>query len=247
MTKTAPNVKIAERTLGVFEAFARLRKPASLSEISEALDIPVSSCFGLLRTIEAKGYLQSLRPRGGYYPTRRMLNLVTIIAEHDPIGQRLEDKLVALRDETGETVVVGRLRDAEVLYVDVRESPASIRYSAEVGETRSLHANSIGKALLAEMTDAARASLIASLPLTHLTEATLTTPEALEADIAFSKQRGWFLNVAESSREVSAIACSILLEGQTLGLSVVGPRERILANLNDLAAALLRTRDQIIA
>ena len=241
MKKPTPAVKIADRTLDLFEVFARLKKPASLSELAEELGIPVSSCFGLIHTIEARGYLHALRPRGAYYPTNRMLNIARTISRHNPLGETLGHLLAALRDETGETVVLGHRRGTEVVYLDVYEPPNSIRYTAEVGETRALHANSIGKALLAQMSRADRDLLLQGMPLTRMTDATLTDITAIEADLAEGESRGWFQNIAESSLDVSAVAWGVRLGGEPYGVSVVGPRERMLPVLEQTARALRET------
>ena len=60
------NVKTAGRTLDLFEAFARERKPLSLSQLARAIGAPVSSCFGIVRTLEARGYLYEVKARGGF-------------------------------------------------------------------------------------------------------------------------------------------------------------------------------------
>ena len=68
------DVKTAGRTLDLFEGFAELWGPASLSEVSRQLRIPMSSCFCLVRTVENRGYLYATRARGPLYPTRRLLS-----------------------------------------------------------------------------------------------------------------------------------------------------------------------------
>ena len=59
-------VKTADRTLEVFELFAQERQPLSLSDIARLLQIPISSCHDLVRTLQARGYLYELGPRAGY-------------------------------------------------------------------------------------------------------------------------------------------------------------------------------------
>src|SRR3989304_2727868 len=64
------HVKTAGRPLDLFEAFAREGKPLSLSQLARAINAPVSSCFGIVRTLQARGYLYEVKARGGFYPTK---------------------------------------------------------------------------------------------------------------------------------------------------------------------------------
>lgn len=221
------DVKTAARVLDLFEAFAALGRPASLSELARRLDIPVSSCFGLLRTIENRGYLYSLKPRGGVYPTKRLLQIARSIAAHDPVAERVAPILTELRDATGETAVLAKRSGARVLYLDVVESDNRIRYTAEPGEIREMHSNSIGKVLLAFMPDDERDKLIDELTYTRLTPATLTTRRELEADLAKIRERGWSQNFGESVSDVWALAVPVTIAGDLYGISLVGPMHRV--------------------
>src|SRR5688500_2352238 len=99
-------VKTAARTLDLFEAFAEARTPMTLTEIAARIDSPVSSCHALMRTLQARGYLYVLSQRRRCYPTRRLLDIAAAIAGHDPIVEKLRPAMEALRDRTGETVIL---------------------------------------------------------------------------------------------------------------------------------------------
>jgi DNA-binding IclR family transcriptional regulator len=238
--------KMAAHALDLFEAFAALRRPASLSELAQQLGMPVSSCFGLVRTIEARGYLYSLKPRGPLYPTRRLLRIMGVIAAHDPLTARVSETLQALRDACGETVVIGKLRDREVLYVDVFESPHAIRYMPHPGDTRALHANSLGKALLGTLSPAILEKMLPSLSYRPFTDRTLTSHQALAADIAISRDRGWYGNFRESVEDLCAVARPLLINGQPFAVSIAGPDHRMQpAALDSHLAALARACEVI--
>jgi DNA-binding IclR family transcriptional regulator len=69
-------MRTVDRTLEIFEAFAEAKRPLSLSELARMIDMPVSSCHGLLRTLQKSGYMFALEVRRRYYPTRRLLRSV---------------------------------------------------------------------------------------------------------------------------------------------------------------------------
>lgn len=235
------DVKTAGRTLDLFEAFESLRRPASLSELAAIIGMPVSSCFALVRTIERRGFLYSIRPRGPIYPTGRLLKAALTIRENDPIAQRVAAHLTALRDRSGETVVLGVLLGEDVLYVDVFEAPHVIRYSPKPGERRPAHANSIAKAILGEMAPEGRRSVLKKLRYEKLTAKTLLAPEELEAEVLRGSRRGWYANIGESAPDLTAVAGPLLINGDLFGVSIAGPTSRIRPKMKQLVDMLQRT------
>lgn len=221
------NVKTATRTLDVFEAFARQARPLSLSELSRLLEIPISSCFGLVRTLENRGYMYEVRRRGGFYPTQRLFDIAQTVRANDPVLDRLQPVLAGLREATQETVVVGKLQGPRVVYLDVIQSPHQVRYVAHAGEFREPHANSAGKALLGSLTEVERDEFLHGYKLTRFTPNTLVTRKALEADLAASQERGWYANVSESVSDLIGVACPLRIEGEAYSISIAGPRERM--------------------
>lgn len=151
------SVKTALRVIEIIETYAREKRALPLSELARLLDVPVSSCLALIRTLTGLGYLYETGRRQGYYPTGRLLAMAQRIARADPVLDRVYPSLVELRDATKETVVFAKLsQDARVVYLDVLDSPHTIRYAPVAGEFKSIHANSLGKALISLLDEPAR-------------------------------------------------------------------------------------------
>jgi len=175
-SSTHDPVKTAARTLDVFEIFAKVRDPMTLTELAARLGSPVSSCHALVRTLQARGYVYVLDARKRVYPTKRMLAVAQQIALNDPILERIGPVLEALMQETGETVILGKRQGDAVTYLDVIEGRQTIRYAANPGDTKPLHASAIGKAMLGTLDDADLSRLLKRLALPKVTAQTLTTP-----------------------------------------------------------------------
>ncbi|MEQ8660472.1 MAG: IclR family transcriptional regulator C-terminal domain-containing protein [Gammaproteobacteria bacterium] len=234
---TPPRGRSTRRALAIFEAFETHRRPLSLSELARAARLPVSTCHAALRALEEAGYLCQLEGRG-IYPTRRLGDLADTIRAHDPIARRLEPRLARLREETGETVILGtRQRDA-VQYLLVLESAQSIRYSARAGACKPLHSSAIGKVLLGALDAAALARWLASHALPAVTARTLTTAAALAADLARSRAQGYYLTRGENVADVMAVAAPLAFGQALFGVAVAGPVPRMEAALAAHVAAL---------
>jgi DNA-binding IclR family transcriptional regulator len=240
-------VKTADRTLDVFEAFAAVREPLALSELAQRVGIPMSSCFALVRTLQQRGYLYLPAARGGLYPTKKMAELTAAIATHDPLLERIAPVLARVRDETGETAMFSKLQGAQIIYLDVCESQQSIRYITRTGDFKTVYAGSVGKAILGLMPPAERDTLLSGLALVPLTPRTITSREALEAELAASERRGWYANVGESISDLMGVAVALRIGSGYFGLSVAGPLPRIQARAEAHAKVLDAARTAIIS
>jgi DNA-binding IclR family transcriptional regulator len=234
-------VKSADRTVQILEAFAAAGEPLGIAELARRLAIPVSACYGLMRTLELRGYLYELGLRKGWYPTLRWLQKARAVAEHDPMLERVAPLLDELCAATGETVVLGKRSGSMVTYLNVAESANSIRYSAQVGERKPLHSSSAGKALLGAMPPTERAALLDTLKLPRVTPGTIVRRDLLEKDLAAGAKRGWYATRGENVADVHAIGAPVRIDGELYAVVVAGPAHRFEGALKAHAAALLRT------
>lgn len=239
MSKVA--VTAVERLLDIFEAFDKIQKPLSLTDLAEMTNIPKSSCHAIVGTLIARGYLYSLaRPRA-LYPTRRFFDLARAIHEKDPFVERVMPMLERLRDASRETVILGKRQGDAVIYLQVVESLHSIRYSAKPGEFKPLHSSAIGKALIGSLKEPELRALLAGRDLAAVTGSTLTDEEALVADILESRRRGYFLTRGENVADVWAVSAFLSVNSETLAIAIAGPRHRMENNVAECAQLLLAT------
>jgi len=234
-------VRTADRTLDIFESFARRQRPISVSDLARELSLPTSTCFALVRTLVDRGFLYYLRPRGAFYPTRRLSQVAEAIAHHDPIAQNVRPLLEALRDATGETVILGKLQGLGVVYLEIIESRHAVRYTMTVGSVRALHASSIGKAIVAAMEDEPRERLLSQLKYPKLTEHTIRNRAHYKKSVDEGHKRGYWTNIGESSPDVMGIALPVRIFGDLYGINLVGPQSRFDRHLKSYADALKAT------
>jgi IclR family transcriptional regulator, acetate operon repressor len=241
----ASPVKSADRTVLILEAFAEALQPLALSELARQIGIPVSACHGLVRTLSARGYLYEVGPRRGYYPTQRWLDKARLIAASDPLLERVAPAMEELAAATGETVVLAKRAGPVTVYLKVIASRHAVRYSAQAGDQKPLHASSIGKAILMQLPPAEREALLSGARLARFTPNTLTSRERLEQDLATGLKRGWTHSRGENVPDVHAIAAALRIGGEPYGLAVAGPEHRMAPNLARHAKRLLRAARRI--
>lgn len=224
---SADPVKAAARTLDLFEAFANAKGPLSLSEIAQLIGVPVSSCHGLIRTLQARGYVYVLEKRKRIYPTRRLADIAGKIARYDTALERLTPHLAEIVDKTGETVILGKMQGDHVVYLEVVPGTHTIRYTASAGDTYPTHASAIGKSALSLLSEEQLDEAIGRLKLTQFTDATITDAQAFKADILKGKKRGYFLSEGETVSDVMGISTPHVIGGEPYAIGIAGPTSRL--------------------
>lgn len=238
-------VRQIDNALGLLEIYARDRTPLTLTGLARALGMPKSSTFNLIETMVGRGLLYEVSPRGGYYPTRRLFNLSQSIMDGDSLLLRIRAELETLAARTGETVVLSARDHSDVVYVDVVESTAVIRYSAKVGERRAIHTTSSGKAILTTYEPAERIRILRSLKYAAHQNATKRNAQELAADLDASIARGWCEDRAESTPDVMGLGTPIHIADRRLGLGLAGPLYRMEGSRQALAENLKTAASRI--
>jgi DNA-binding IclR family transcriptional regulator len=204
----SPGVKSADRTVELLELLSRTSEPLTLSEIQRELSYPKSSLFVLLRTLVARGWVETDRRGTGYSIGVRALLVGTSYLDRDPVIRAATRVLEELRAEVNETVHLARLDGPDVVYLASRESAHQLRLTSRVGRRLPAHATSLGKALLAQRSDE---DVDAILPpdLVAITPQTLTDRAALFADLAVTRERGYALERGENTPGLGCFAVTL--------------------------------------
>jgi IclR family transcriptional regulator, acetate operon repressor len=228
-----------ERALAVVRCLAAADDDLGVTDVATRTALTVSTAHRLLQALRADG-LVAQDPRTERYHLGPGLVALGRRAEARVPFDHLVPHLEALAGETGESVSLGTRVGDEVLIVLHVDSPQPLRFDQPPGTFVPVHASAIGKALLAFAADPA--AEVADLEdLDAFTEATLTSRDALLADLELTRRRGWALNDGERFTGVRTMAAPLLdAAGQPwAGLAIQGPSARLPDDrLGDLATLL---------
>lgn len=238
-------VTAVQRVLRIFESFASQQTPLSLTALAEATNTPKSTCHAIVNTLVMEGYLYTLRSPRTMYPTKRIWEVSQRINATDPIAQRLLPLLEQVRDQTKETVILGKRQGDVVLYLQIVESRNAIRYIANPGDFKPLHSSAIGKALLSALPENELRAVLKRLVLKRATPNTITTVAALKRDLDDTRTRGYAMTSGENVADVSALAMPLNLGTESFALAVAGPTHRVHQSTPVILKALSRVRDEM--
>lgn len=201
-----PAVKSAYRTVDVIELLADSPGRLTLSELQRHLDVPKSSLHGLLRTLVARGWVDQ---RGGRYGIGlRALRAGAAYLDGDPMVRSAGPLLAGLQRQLDETFHLARLDGADVVYLASRESQHHLRVISRIGRRLPAHATALGKALLATR-DNAEVDALLPETLAAMTPDTVTSRQALHAELAEIRVRGWAFESGQNTPGLCCVAAAI--------------------------------------
>jgi IclR family transcriptional regulator, KDG regulon repressor len=223
---TLSSVRNAARLL---KEFSRGSREIGVTELSRRLGIGKSTAHRLLNTLAEERLLEQDPDTGAYRLGLAMYELGASVSMHTDLHEACSPILDQLRNATRETVQVAVLDGREVVYVERRESPQTLRLFGRVGHRNDAHCTSTGKLLLAYLPQQRLESLMTDWILPRKTPFTIHDPAALRADLELIRTRGWAENINEAEVGVASIAAPIRngLGEVVAAVSVAGPLQRL--------------------
>lgn len=220
------------KAMDVLQLFTPRRKEVGVTEVARLLGRPKSTTSRLLSAMEEAGFLD--RGESGLYRVSMVMAAVGEMAKQATSLQRMaRPALESLTAATGETSNLVIITDGGGLNVEAVESPRPVMHMGTVGRRFPLHASAACKAILAWKTEEEVRELVRP-PLTACTPATLTDVDALLADLAGVRARGYATNWAELEVDLVAI-----------GAPVRDHRSQVVAAISVSAPISRMTRDAL--
>jgi len=224
---SAGTLQSLDRGLGTLSAVARLER-CTLSDLSRETGIPTATTHRILTTLSNRGYV-SFSETGqewmigieAYRTGASYLKRNNVVEMGRPIMQRL-------MQDTGETANMAVPDGADVVFVSQIETGNPIRAFFPAGSRTPIYASGTGKALLAMMPPDALDKALSAMAFQPFTNRTHANADALLADLATTRQRGWSYDEEERYAGMSCIGTAIFNEQDEpcAGVSVSGPTAR---------------------
>ncbi len=146
-------VKSARRVLEILEFFDDVQRPATVMEVSGALDYPQSSTSALLRSLARLGYLDHDPFSRTYVSSIRTALLGNWVnAEFVRVGPVIE-MMQELNRLTGDNVILAARNGLQCQYVHVLQALNPARAHLTLGTVRGLATSGAGRALMSVMPD----------------------------------------------------------------------------------------------
>jgi DNA-binding IclR family transcriptional regulator len=179
------------------EAVGQSPRGLTVKQIARRCDFTVATTYHLVRTLAYEGYV--IRRENGTYVVGleiadRYRELV--LAFRGPGA--VIDRLRRAAAETGYSHYLGRFVGGRVAVTAMAEGPRTPPMDDLVpGYDDAAHATALGKALLATLSADQRWRYVKEYGMRAYTSATLTSPEALDSDLAAGERRGMQIEIGQ--------------------------------------------------
>ena len=205
--RDADFVQSLERGLSVICAFDRRNTELTLSEVAAATGVTRATARRFLLTLVRLGYM---RTDGRFFSlTPRVLELGYAYLSSLTLPEVAEPHLEALVAEVNESSSVSVLDGQDVVYVARVPVSRIMTVAISVGTRFPAYATSMGRVLLAGLSDGEFETYLSTVQLSHLTSRTVNTVPALRSEVAKVRSQGFSLVDQELEEGLRAVAAPI--------------------------------------
>ena len=217
------SVQSIERAAAILRLLANSSGRLGIGEISRSLDLAKGTTHGILRTLQAVGFIEQDDVSGKYQLGAALLHLGTSYLDVNELRSRSINWADPLAARSGEAVRIGTILDGKVLVVHHVFRPDDTFQTLDIGTLLPLHATALGKVLLAY-----RAARPAE-SLERFTHRTVVAARELAGDLEKVREAGWAAEIEEYTVGEAAVAAPIRGYGGLVvgAIGVSGLVERI--------------------
>lgn len=239
---SAYSIRAVARVCEILNRLASAPNGVSLGEIAQLTGLPKSSVFRYMATLASFHYVERTDDDSTY---RLGSAVAPLQAAHiDRLVAMARPYLEKLRDLLGETINLGRLEGAHIIYLDIVESRSGVRLSARPGTRDPLHSTAMGKAIASQLPDEQVRALLGSR-LPRLTNHTITSPEDYLAELEKVRAQQYAVDDMENEPDGRCVAVTLPI-GLDMAISQSAPATRLpMFEIPRVAQALREAADEL--
>lgn len=241
-------IQSVDRALTLLEHIAENPETRlGLAELADVLEVDRSSVFRLLSTLMRHGLVRQVDSRTSYQLGFQVFRLAGSLRSQLKITEVTSPFLRQLAEKSGENAHLAVRSGLLAVFIDRERGGPRISANTNVGDTEELYCTAVGRCLLCQMNREELVELYGDKPLVAFTERTITDLDRLAGELATVRERGFAVDHEEYEISVLCIAAPIYnFEGKVeASIGISGPRERIEANIDILAAIVKQAGHEI--
>jgi IclR family transcriptional regulator, acetate operon repressor len=227
---TVKRLRSASRVLAVVEAVAE-HQPIGVAALARLLDDDKSAVQRALMTLADDGWIHPAPGEPTRWELTTRIHVLAHLAQgHTDLRQRARISLDALRELTGETIILAVPDAGRLVAIDVLESRQLVRTAPYVGMVIPAADSASGQAVLAHLDDDERAAFLGA-----------PVPPALHDTLLTVRRRGWALNDGDVVAGATNIGAAIVDDDgrPVAAVTVSAPSDRVPASRHAKLGALV--------
>ncbi|MBU2485106.1 MAG: helix-turn-helix domain-containing protein [Alphaproteobacteria bacterium] len=208
-------VEALAKGISILESFDAANPEMTLSEIARKVGYSPAAARRSLITLMALGYVGQTNKRFHLRP--KIMTLSSGFYYSAQIDEVLQPHLRELVAKFGDASSVGTLEQRDVIYIAHNSVQRARRAAAVVGARYPAYATSLGRVLLAGLSDGELDRYFDGLVIEPLTSKTIADPILLREEIEQVRRDGYSTTVDQLDYGITALAVPIrALDGRTI-------------------------------
>ena len=198
-----------DRALDVLEVLAASSEGLTVSEVSRTIRTPKSTTHYLIYTLLVRGYIQR-NSDGRRYSLGLRSSELAQRGNTEQLRRVTRPDLRRVSERLGLTAIIGVLKGPQVVVIETADPSGKGIGGQWIGRHVDAHSSSIGKVLIAELSDLEIEALFRERPLARFTNKTVCCLQDLKAHLAKVRHNGFAVNDEEHIVGVRAVAAPIV-------------------------------------
>jgi DNA-binding IclR family transcriptional regulator len=232
-SKKNGKIKSIDKALNLLEFLSKNGNEIGIAEISEKLNMGLSTVHRILNTLKYRGYILQNQKTAKYRLGMKLFELGCEVQGTKNLIKTIRPYLRKLSKLTNETANLAILEDKEVVYLDTIESSETLRTEIIQGSRTPAHCTALGKTLLAFLDDYDFRQLYSSdVDIISITPQSISTYEELKKELKKVQKQRYALDREESMLGINCIGVPIFNKDKEAiaAISVTGPASRFTVN-----------------
>ena len=234
-------IRAAVRALAIFDAFDNEHLSLSLPEIAERIDMPKTTAFRLIDTLERTGFLVRMDNQR-YCLSLKLARLGGLVRSTLNIRAIARPTMLDVNEQTSETITLNAIVGNDRMVLDAVDTPSPLMSMARPGERLPLLVSASARILMAymrpERLEQVLAANVRSNPFDRA---------AFDREVARFRRQGYGISRGQRVPGLTAVAVPIFDINNEVHycLSLTGPSVRVDSHDQQLAQIMIAAGREI--
>lgn len=240
------SIRSIDRSIDILQAFTIKEPSLTLEELSKKTQIPKSTAYRILCTLERRGLIQFSEETTSYHLGLRLMEFSALVSSTLDVKTEAEETLKDLHLNTNQTILMAVKEGDQIIYIFKQENYEGLKFSSTVGQRQPFIYGVLGPILLA-FSSASQIKRILNTPVSEHTPYTETDKDVIYKRLLKIKKDKIFIESNETNVGVTGIGAPVFgLNAEiSAAIGIIGPQIQVDNQIDQFKPLLLESAQRI--